>query len=200
MGIGALMAKRKAIFLDRDGVLNAAIIKNGKPYPPATLTDLVIPDDVPEALHKLKSAGFMLIGATNQPDVARGTVAKETVEAINTRLMTVLALDEIRVCYHDDKDQCECRKPLPGLLTQAAKEHGIDLPASIMIGDRWKDIEAGQRAGCKTVWLDYHYQEASPQRPPDCVAMSLIEAANWICPGVIQPVTPPPILDRSDRG
>jgi D-glycero-D-manno-heptose 1,7-bisphosphate phosphatase len=174
------MSKRRAIFLDRDGVLNAAIIKNGKPYPPASLAELVIPEGVQEALTALKSAGFMLIGATNQPDVARGTTTRDLVEAINEKLVGALALDEIRVCYHDDSDQCECRKPLPGLLTRAAEDHGIDLQKSVMVGDRWKDIAAGQNAGCKTVWLNYSYQEAAPKVPPDLTTSSLINAANWI--------------------
>lgn len=178
MGIGTLM-KRKAIFLDRDGVLNQAIIKNGKPYPPASIDELTIPNDVQKALYILKSAGFLLIGATNQPDVARGTTSKAVVEAINAKLMANLPLDEIRVCYHDDADNCECRKPSPGLLTQAAAEHGIDLAHSFMIGDRWKDIDAGQKAGCKSIWINNNYLEKQPDAP-DFIAASLTEAANWI--------------------
>ncbi len=180
MGIGALMTKRRAIFLDRDGVLNEAEVRNGKPYPPATLEEVIIPSGVQIALSKLKSAGFLLIGATNQPDVARGQTTREIVESINMKLIKDLSLDEIRVCYHDDKDGCECRKPLPGLLIQASHDYGIDLPASIMIGDRWKDIEAGQRAGCKTVWLNYQYEEPTPKIQPDLVTRSLTDAVNWI--------------------
>ncbi|MHB1949734.1 MAG: D-glycero-alpha-D-manno-heptose-1,7-bisphosphate 7-phosphatase [Gammaproteobacteria bacterium] len=171
--------KHRAIFLDRDGVLNHVVIKNGKPYPPANVAELTIPADVKAALHMLKAAGFLLIGATNQPDVARGTTAKVTVEAINSYLMSELPLDEIRVCYHDDADNCECRKPSPGLLTRAACELGIDLTQSFMIGDRWKDIEAGQNAGCLTIWLDNQYQEKKPLRP-DFVATNLTQAAEWI--------------------
>ena len=94
--------------------------------------------------------------------------------------MEMLPLDEMRVCYHDDKDQCECRKPLPGLLTEAAKDFGIDLQNSVMIGDRWKDIEAGQRAGCKTIWIRQDYQEKDPVKPASFVATSLTDATNWI--------------------
>lgn len=178
MGICTLMKKNKAVFLDRDGVLNNAIMKQGKAYPPASLAELTIADDVQKALQILKSAGFLLIGATNQPDVARGTIPKSLVEAINAKLMSTLPLDEIRVCYHDDADNCECRKPLAGLLTQAAKEHNIDLLESIMIGDRWKDIEAGQNADCKTIWIDHQYQEKRPN--PDYIALNLSDAADWI--------------------
>jgi D-glycero-D-manno-heptose 1,7-bisphosphate phosphatase len=181
--------QRKAVFLDRDGVLNSAIIKNNKPYPPSSLNELYIPDDVPRALAALKSAGFMLIGATNQPDVARGTTPQSLVEAINKKIIQICALDEMRVCYHDDKDQCECRKPLPGLLISAANDHAIDLGNSIMIGDRWKDIEAGQRAGCKTIWINQNYAEKSPEKSPDFTATALREAAEWILQNMNSPIT-----------
>lgn len=172
--------QNKAIFLDRDGVLNESIVKNGKPYPPANLTELRMADDVLPALQLLKSLGYLLIGATNQPDVARGTTSRETVESINATLMNALPLDTIRVCYHDDNDACSCRKPLPGLLIDAAKEQNIHLAESVMIGDRWKDIEAGQKAGCKTIWLNKNYEEAKPKIPPDFTATSLMQAAKWI--------------------
>lgn len=178
MGIGALM-KQKAIFLDRDGVLNHAIIKQGKPYPPASLRELVIPHDVKSSLLLLKKRGFLLIGATNQPDVARGSTQKETVEAINQQLMNILPLTDIKTCFHDDNDGCACRKPSPGLLWQAAEEYSIDLTQSIMIGDRWKDIEAGINAGCKTIWINYHYQEKKPEHA-DFVANNMTEATHWI--------------------
>lgn len=180
MGVGTLRMKRKAIFLDRDGVLNEAIVKNGKPYPPATLMEVVIPEGVQTALNALKSEGFLLIGATNQPDVARGKTNRETVEAINDYLSQQLPLDNILVCYHDDADQCECRKPSPGLLTQAAAQYEIDLSRSFMIGDRWKDIEAGRKAGCKTVWLDYNYQESFLADAADFITSTLCDAAKWI--------------------
>lgn len=172
--------KRRAIFLDRDGVLNHAVVKNGKPYPPASVHELTVPEDAAHTLHALKATGFLLIGATNQPDVARGISTQASIEAINTKLMEILPLDEIRVCYHDDKDQCHCRKPLAGLLTDAALQHGIDLKNSYMIGDRWKDIEAGQLAGCKTIWLKQHYQEKEPKQAADLIAANLTEAAAWI--------------------
>lgn len=172
--------RRKAIFLDRDGVLNAAIVRNGKPYPPSSLSELSIPKDVPSALNSLKAAGFVLIGATNQPDVARGSTLRSLVEAINAEIMKTCPLDEIRVCYHDDVDGCMCRKPLPGLLLDAANDYSLDLSQSVMIGDRWKDIEAGQRAGCKTIWLDQKYAEKAPEKAPDFIASNLTEAVEWI--------------------
>ncbi len=170
--------KNKAVFLDRDGVLNRAIIKNGKPYPPATLEELEIIEDVSAALRIMQDMGYLLIGATNQPDVARGATTKELVEEINSRLLKQLPLIDIKVCYHDDADGCDCRKPSPGLLTQAATEYDIDLTKSVMVGDRWKDIDAGRNAGCQTIWINRGYMEKTPTA--DFVTSSLLEAANWI--------------------
>ena len=171
---------RRAVFLDRDGVINRAIIRDGKPHPPRTLAELQIPEDVPAALGSLQAAGFILIGVTNQPDVARGIQKRAVVEAINHALMQRLPLREIRVCYHDDADHCDCRKPRAGLLLQAAAQYHIDLSASFMIGDRWKDIEAGYRAGCQTVLIDRQYAEAWSGALPDWRAPSLAAAVNWI--------------------
>lgn len=169
----------KAVFLDRDGVLNHAVVQNGKPYPPAVVSEMTIPEDVYDALQLLKNAGFLLIGATNQPDVARGTTSKTTIEAINAKLMQTLPLTEIAVCYHDDAENCDCRKPKPGLLTAAAKKYALDLKQCFMIGDRWRDIEAGQKANCRTIWLNHQYSEKSPNHP-DFVTTTLLDAASWI--------------------
>ncbi len=171
---------RSAVFLDRDGVLNRAIVQHGKPYPPATLAELQILPDAPNALEALRTGGFLLIGITNQPDVARGTQRREVVEAINATLLAALPLREILVCYHDDRDCCTCRKPLPGLLVQAATRYAIELSSSFMIGDRWRDVEAGRRAGCTTILSDAGYAEREPVSPLDYTAYSLTEAAAWI--------------------
>jgi D-glycero-D-manno-heptose 1,7-bisphosphate phosphatase len=155
--------KRRAVFLDRDGVLNRAVVRDGKPYPPANLQELEILAGVPEALTALHDGGFMLIVVTNQPDVARGTTPMSVVEEINTYLASCLPIDEFRTCYHDSGDGCDCRKPLPGALQVAAKQHGIDLGTSYLVGDRWRDTEAGRQAGCRTVFIDYGYAEKQPQ-------------------------------------
>ncbi len=170
----------RAVFLDRDGVLNDAIVREGKPFPPASLAELRVADDVLPALTQLKQAGFLLLGATNQPDVVRGKTARETVEAMNTHLMQTLPLDEMRVCYHDDEDNCACRKPKPGLILSAAEKFGVDIKNSFMIGDRWRDVEAGYQAGCKTVWINRGYQEREPLSAPDKEVKNLSEAAAWI--------------------
>jgi D-glycero-D-manno-heptose 1,7-bisphosphate phosphatase len=115
------------------------------------------------ALERLKAGGFLLIVVTNQPDVARGTQSRSVVEAIHTRLASLLPIDEFRVCYHDDDDACTCRKPKPGMILDAARTHGVDLDASYMVGDRWCDVEAGERARCATVFLDHGYDERKPR-------------------------------------
>lgn len=152
----------KAIFLDRDGVINKALVKNGKPFPPHTLDDLEILPKVKESLEALRNSNWLNIVVTNQPDVARGKVKKEEVEKINNHLKNILPINSIYTCYHDDRDLCGCRKPQPGILTLAAKKYNINLEESYMIGDRWSDIEAGKKAGCKTFFIDYNYNEEKP--------------------------------------
>jgi D-glycero-D-manno-heptose 1,7-bisphosphate phosphatase len=128
----------------------------------------------------LKAHGFALYVITNQPDVARGTQTREAVEAIHQALASSLPIDDIFVCYHDDADDCACRKPKPGLLLEAQRKHNIDLSRSFFVGDRWRDIDAGHAAGCKTVLIDYGYRERKPARPPEATVRSLREAADWI--------------------
>jgi len=169
-----------AVFLDRDGVINKALRRNGKPYPPENLEQLEIDADAPLALAALKEKGFRLVVVTNQPDVGRGNQRREIVEEINGALATALPLDRILVCYHTDEDKCECRKPMPGLLLQAARDLEIDLKRSFMIGDRGRDIEAGHSAGCQTIFIDYGYQERRSSIPPDATVKSLREAVTWI--------------------
>jgi D-glycero-D-manno-heptose 1,7-bisphosphate phosphatase len=169
-----------AVFLDRDGVLNRAIVRDGKPYPPATAEQAEIVPRARESLLRLKKAGLLLFVVTNQPDVARGQADISVIEDIHRKLSSNLPLDDFFVCPHDDSDQCSCRKPLPGLFFTAAARYQVDLKRSFMVGDRWRDVEAGQAAGCRTVWIDYHYRERGPLRPPDAVVSSLAEAVDWI--------------------
>jgi len=170
---------RRAVFLDRDGVINRAEVRDGKPYPPVSLAAMEILPGVPEALRALHAEGWLLIVVTNQPDVARGTAKRADVEAINRHLQEALSIDEFRTCYHDTDDGCDCRKPAPGALLAAAGAHGIDLQRSFMVGDRWRDVEAGVRAGCKTVFIEYGYAEKQPQSF-DFKVLSLREAADII--------------------
>lgn len=170
----------RAVFLDRDGVLNEAIVRDGRPYSPATVDELKVVPDAAAALGRLKSAGFLLIVVTNQPEVARGTQSRAMVEAINAAVAAQLPLDGFFTCWHDDRDNCPCRKPKPGLLEEAARKLEIDLRRSFLVGDRWRDIDAGAAAGCRTVLIDHHYEERAPELEPDHRSTTLAEAADWI--------------------
>jgi D-glycero-D-manno-heptose 1,7-bisphosphate phosphatase len=153
---------RPAVFLDRDGVINRAGVRNGAPCPPASLQELEILPGVSQALSALKACGYVLVVVTNQPDVARGATTRQSVEDIHHRIRGELCLDAILTCFHDNADDCDCRKPKPGLLLRAARDFDLDLAASFMIGDRWRDVEAGERAGCRTFYIDGGYGERSP--------------------------------------
>jgi len=169
----------KAVFLDRDGVINRSIIIEGVPSPPKNHIEVEILSGVKEAIALLSKNGFQLVVVTNQPDVARGTVTRESVESINNYLNKNLGIKHWYVCFHDDTAKCHCRKPNPGLLLSAARELGLDLRKSFMVGDRWRDIAAGQSAGCKCFFIDYGYSESYPSLPYIRV-LSLIEAAHLI--------------------
>jgi D-glycero-D-manno-heptose 1,7-bisphosphate phosphatase len=155
--------KSRAIFLDRDGVLNRPIVREGKPYPPAHVEDVEIYSGLREQLQRLKDRGFVLIVVTNQPDVARGTTPKRTVDEINSLIARELpAIDRVMVCFHDNSDGCNCRKPRPGMLLTGAAEFDIDLARSYMVGDRRSDVEAGIAAGSRTIFIDRAYREPRP--------------------------------------
>ncbi len=180
MGIDNANELKRAVFLDRDGVINEAEVRDGKPYPPANAASLRIPLGTAEALARLKEHGFLLLVVTNQPDVARGTQQRVRIEEINRRLRSELPLDDVLTCYHDDADNCDCRKPRPGLIKRAALQLGIDLGHSYLIGDRWRDIDAGANAGCKTILIDRGYKERAPAASPDVRVLSLYDAVDWI--------------------
>lgn len=170
---------RRAVFLDRDGVLNRAFPgPGGGSVPPTSLAELELLPGAADGCALLKRSGFLLLVATNQPDVARGTQSRQTVDAINSALCARLPLDGVFVCYHDDADHCLCRKPEPGLLVEAARSWQIELRASFVVGDRRRDIEAGHRAGCATVLVGA--SEAAEPIRPDYRAASLLDAAQWI--------------------
>jgi transaldolase len=172
-------AGRRAVFLDRDGVLNEAVVVDGRPLAAQSAGALVLTPGARDACAALKKAGFLLIVVTNQPDIARGTLRRETVDAINEELRRRLDLDGVVVCPHDDADGCECRKPRPGMILEAARRWGVSLPDSVMVGDRWLDVAAGREAGCRTVWISRGYAEPSPT-DADLTAGSLAESVGWI--------------------
>ena len=172
---------RRAVFLDRDGVLNRALVRNGKPYPPTSLNEFIILPDVAEACRKLKKSGYMLVVATNQPDVGRGALSQSVVEEMHTFLLKQAPIDRIEVCYHPGRGQsnCDCRKPLPGMLLNASRELGLDLSRSWMVGDRFGDIMCGRAASCRTILIGGGYNEET-QVTPDFRASSLAEAVAKI--------------------
>jgi D-sedoheptulose 7-phosphate isomerase len=170
---------KHAVFLDRDGVLNETAVRDGKPYPPVDAASLRILALTTEALSRLKERGYLLV-VTNRPDVARREQKRDAMEEMNRRLRAELPLDGVLACYHNDADDCECRKPRPGLIKRAAQQHWIDLSRSFLIGDRWRDIDAGANAGCKTVLIDRGYRERAPASAPDVRVESRSDAVDWI--------------------
>ncbi len=172
---------KRAVFLDRDGVINRAIEREGKPFAPTSYAEFEIYPEVFAACAKIKAAGFLLLVATNQPDVGRGTMKQELVESIHAEMCRELPIDRVEVCFHPGQglSDCDCRKPKPGMLLHAAKVLNIDLAQSWMVGDRWRDIDCGFAAGCKTIFIDRHYTEALQQKP-DFSAGNLAEAVDII--------------------
>ena len=174
-----MTAGSKAVFLDRDGVLNRALIRDGRPFPPSSPEAVELLPGVAGSCAALREAGALLFCVTNQPDVARGTARREEVMAINGYLQRECSLTDVATCYHDDSDGCDCRKPKPGMLIDLAARYRINLGQSVMVGDRRRDVEAGFRAGCRTVFIDYDYTEARPSEA-SFTGGSLAEAVPWI--------------------
>lgn len=169
----------RAVFLDRDGVINPAVVENGKPYPIRRAADFRLLPGVEEACTHLSAAGFWLVVVTNQPDVGRGDLGQEAVEAIHARMQELLPIDRVEVCYDAGRDDSsEFRKPKPGMLLRAARELEIDLSRSFMVGDRWRDVDCGCAAGCTTIFIDYGYAEPLREQPhfraPDLLAAASI--------------------------
>ncbi len=170
-----------AVFLDRDGTLNAPLIRDGKPYPPATADEFVLLDGVAEGCRALKSAGYVLVVATNQPDVGRGTQSRAAVEAMHARLLELAPIDRVEVCYAPggENPPDPNRKPQPGMVLNAAREMDLDLSRSWMIGDRWRDIDCGAHAGLKTIFIDWGYDEKL-RAQPDFTVRSFVEAVRIV--------------------
>jgi D-glycero-D-manno-heptose 1,7-bisphosphate phosphatase len=171
--------RHAAVFLDRDGVLNRSVIQDGVARPPQSLDDFELLPGVRDAVKKLKSAGYVLVVVTNQPDIARGTQSAAVIEAMNDVIERELGVDAVFVCPHDDIDNCACRKPKPGLLLQAMERFDIDPERSFIVGDRWSDVAAGRAAGCRTVQVG-SLQEGELSVAPTMRRRDLAAAARWI--------------------
>jgi D-glycero-D-manno-heptose 1,7-bisphosphate phosphatase len=172
--VGRPQVEPRAVFLDRDGVLNQPIIQDGKPYPPERVSDFALYPDAVEGCDRLHSAGFLLVVVTNQPDVGRGTQTREAVEEMHRELKrSIPSLDRIEVCYHGGSEHaqpCTCRKPKPGMIIRAAQDLNINPMASYVIGDRWRDIDCAHAAGCRSVFIDRGYRESLREKPHFTVA------------------------------
>lgn len=181
------MSLRPAVFLDRDGVLNEALVIDEQALSPTTEADLRVLPGVPEAVDRLRAAGFVLVAVTNQPDIAGGRVTVDVVDAMHASLTTALGLDAVYVCPHDSAAGCGCRKPKAGMLHDAVAAHDIELAASWLVGDRWVDLAAGRAAGVRTILVErsYSWLPTSSGAPPDglrpdAVAADLGEAVDVI--------------------
>jgi D-glycero-D-manno-heptose 1,7-bisphosphate phosphatase len=170
---------KRAVFLDRDGVLTHSELRDGKAYAPKKMEDFIIFPEAENILNELKRLGFLLIVVTNQPDVGNGLVQQSVVETMHQKLRVVLPIDDVKTCYASQKENSPMRKPAPGMLLEAAEEWDIDLSESFMVGDRWSDVTAGKAAGCRTIFLNRGYQEQQPDRP-NYVVQSLEEALEAI--------------------
>ena len=171
------MKKNKALFLDRDGVINKIVVRNNRQTSPRSFEEFELSPGIARILSTAKERGFLNIIATSQPEVVRGLIAREEVERMHDFIRSNLAIDDILVCFHDDADHCECRKPKPGLLTQAAKKWNIDLRTAFMVGDTYKDVEAGRAAGAVTILVNAFYNQDAQ---PDHRIETLEEILNFI--------------------
>jgi D-glycero-D-manno-heptose 1,7-bisphosphate phosphatase len=173
------MGKRemRAVFLDRDGVLNRAIVRNGKAYSPVCREEFVLADGAAEAVSSLHDAGFRVLVITNQPDIARGTLKQADLDWMTEKILSETGIDEVLVCPHDDHHACSCRKPRPGMLLEGARKWNIALTRSYLIGDSWKDMEAGKEAGCTCLLIDTEYNRGVPA---DWHAICLADAVEHI--------------------
>jgi len=174
-------ARRPAVFLDRDGTLNAAVVRDGQPFPPGSVDEFVLLPGVAEGCARLKAAGYVLVVATNQPDVGRGTQTQAAVDAIHAKLVELLPIDRVEVSYDSGREDppSRFRKPAPGMLLRAAAELDLDLTRSWMVGDRWRDVDCGKSAGCRTVFIDGGYS-GGLRNQPDFTARSFADAVNII--------------------
>jgi len=148
-----------AVFLDRDGVINEVVFRQGKPASPRSLEEFRFCEAVVAALEQLAEGGFRLFVVSNQPDVARGLLAPSVLQAMSDRILASLPIERVLTCVHDDADGCSCRKPKPGMLHTVASSEGINLRRSFFVGDSRKDMQAGTAAGCVTILLQRPYNQ-----------------------------------------
>lgn len=171
---------RKAVFLDRDGVLVIPEFANGRSYAPRSLDRFKFYPEARDCLDQLKAWGYFLVVVTNQPDVGTGHLSLATLNEMHKRMTAELQIDHINVCTHTSQDACDCRKPRPGMLVQAAEQYGINCQDSFMVGDRRSDILAGAAVGCKTIFIDHGYTVEAVPDDADKIVITLSEVVSWI--------------------
>lgn len=170
---------KKAVFLDRDGVIVVPNFRDGRSFAPRRIEDFEFYPDARDSLNLLKAAGYVLVVVSNQPDVGAGMISDTVMAEMNRRLLDSFPIDAIKICTHTRDAMCLCRKPAPGLLIEAGRELALSLSDSFMVGDRSSDVEAGQAAGCRTVFIDLDYNEPKPSSPTFTVR-SISEAAKVV--------------------
>jgi histidinol-phosphate phosphatase family protein len=154
----AVGVRSPAVFLDRDGVLNEVIVRDGHPASPRCVAELELVADI-GVVHELRAAGYRVFIITNQPDVARGLMPAHELEAMMQRIAARIPVDEYAVCPHEDDDACDCRKPLPGMIHGLAERWNVDLSRSWVIGDTWRDIDTARAAGCGSILIRRWYND-----------------------------------------
>lgn len=177
--MGKINKKKVAVFLDRDGVINKTNIVKRKPYPPSLISSVKFYSGVKKLINILKLKGFLVICITNQPDPARENRTNEKEIKINDFIKKKSKLDHLLTCWHPFDNQCECRKPKPGLIFYAQKKFNLNLKKSFFVGDRWRDINAGYSAGCQTLFISRGYSEKL-RRQPNRKFFSSRDALLWI--------------------
>lgn len=173
---------RSAVFLDRDGVIVRAEVRDGKSYAPRTLKEFRLLPGARHAVQALHDRGYLVIVVTNQPDIGNGLVEASVVEAMHDIIRRKLPVDAIELCPHRQTDGCQCRKPKPGMLLTAGRRFGVDFPKSYMVGDRCSDVLAGAAAGCRTIFINRGYDRCSDHKP-DAEVRSLPAAVRCILGG-----------------
>lgn len=144
---------KRAVFIERDAILNEVRTGPKHQVPPLTLEEFKINQQAKDPLLKLKGAGFVLVATTNQPGLSRGYQSRRELDRMHEVLRRSFPLDDLMVCPHDETDHCPCRKPRPGLLIEAAFKWHLNLDHSFVISDKWQDAEAARTAGCTSVLL-----------------------------------------------
>lgn len=172
-----MVKKRSAIFLDRDGVLNVPIMIKKKSYAPTNIHKFRLYPNVKKLCRRLKKK-YLLIVVTNQPDIKKGKLKIEQLELMHNKLKNQINYDELYFCSSISKTSFY-RKPNPGMLLKAIRNFNINIENSYLIGDRWSDIEAGKKVGCKTIFINRNYYEKKPQSP-DFIVKSFSQAVSKI--------------------